>query len=257
MAAPARHTPSVATRRATFRFYAGLNDFLPPRRRGVSFEQAFCGAPTVKDLIEAQGVPHPEVDLVLADGEPVDFGWAVEDGARVSVYPAFVSIDVAPLTRVRPPPLEDVRFVLDGHLGRLARYLRMAGFDALWQHDARDEELARASSGSRRILVTRDLGLLKRREVSHGYWVRATDPAQQLGELVRRFDLSPLTAPFQRCLRCNTRLEPVAKAAIAERLPPRVRERHDAFTRCPSCDRLYWPGTHQQRMTRLLESALL
>lgn len=243
-------------RRAIFRFYAGLNDFLPPQRRGASFEQAFFGAPAVKDLIEALGVPHPEVDLVLADGNAVDFGWRVADRSRVSVYPAFGAIDVARLTRVRPEPPEALAFVLDGHLGRLARYLRMAGFDTLWDAAARDEELARTSSRSHRVLVTRDLGLLKRREVRHGYWVRATDPARQLVELVRRFDLSRLAAPFQRCLRCNAPLAAVAKDAIAARLPPRVRARHESFKRCPSCDRLYWAGTHQQRMARLADSAL-
>jgi hypothetical protein len=242
--------------RAIFRFYADLNDFLPPHRRGVAFEQEFLGGPAVKDLIEALGVPHPEVDLVLADGEAVGFGWNVEDGARVGVYPAFEDIDVAPLTLVRPPPLDAFRFVLDGHLGRLARYLRMAGFDTSWAPEARDEELARSSADARRVLVTRDRGLLKRREVRYGYWVRATDPEDQLAEVARRFRLSRSAAPFSRCLRCNAVLEPVAKEFVAERLPPRVRERHDAFTRCPSCDRLYWPGTHRERMEQLLKRAL-
>ena len=242
--------------RATFRFYADLNDFLPPERRSESFEVRFFGTPSVKDLIEAIGVPHPEVDLVLADGAPVGFGWRVADGARVAVYPAFSSMDVAPVAAARPPPLPDLRFVLDGHLGRLARYLRLAGFDAAWDRAAADAELARLAAGTQRILLTRDVGLLKRREVSHGRWVRATDPARQLAEVVRRYDLARLAAPFTRCLRCNAVLEPVARDAIAERLPPRVRERHDVFTRCPSCDRLYWAGTHQRRMQQLLDGVL-
>jgi uncharacterized protein with PIN domain len=246
----------MTPKRATFRFYAELNDFLPPARRQSAFEHEFSGSPAVKDVVEALGVPHTEIDLLVADGEPVGFGWTVRAGARVSGYPRFTSIDVGPVTRVRPAPLQEPRFVLDVHLGRLARYLRMAGFDAWWSADARDEALARASSEARRILLTRDQGLLKRREVTHGYWLRETDPARQLAEVFRRFDLSRSAAPFRRCLRCNELLEPVARAQVVARLPPRVRERHDAYRRCPSCDRIYWAGSHQRRMALLLDAVL-
>jgi uncharacterized protein with PIN domain len=241
---------------AEFRFYAELNDFLPRSRRGTSFVHRFSGSPSVKDAIESLGVPHAEVDLILADGESVGFSFGLRDGVRVAVYPVFESIDVGPLTRVRPAPLRDLRFVLDGHLGRLARHLRMAGFDVLWRREAADEELASISAAERRVLLTRDRGLLKRSAVTHGYFVREVEPARQLAEVVRRFDLARAVAPFRRCLRCNDLLEPVAKEAVAERLPPRVRERHDDFRRCPACGRIYWAGTHHRRMTRLLEDVL-
>lgn len=237
--------------RATFRFYGELNDFLPPERRGVPFAHEFRGRPSVKDAIEALGVPHTEVDLVLADGESVDFSWTLRDGARVSVYPVFESIDITPLLRVRPVPLREVRFVLDGHLGRLARYLRMLGFDVRWRSDAGDEELARVSAEERRVLLTRDAGLLKRRIVTHGYRVRESDPRRQLAEVVRRLDLARSVAPFRRCLRCNDVLEEVRKEEVAAELPP-IRERQDAFRRCPSCRRLYWAGSHHRRMEQLV-----
>jgi uncharacterized protein with PIN domain len=238
--------------RALFRFYAELNDFLPPERRGVSFTHFFRGSPAVKDVIEALGVPHAEVDLVLADGESVDFSWALRDGARVSVYPVFESIDIAPLARVRPRPLRETRFVLDGHLGRLAAYLRMVGFDTRWRNECGDEELARISVDEHRILLTRDRGLLKRRAVTHGYWMREVDPKRQLAEVLRRFDLTRSLAPFRRCLRCNELLERVEKDLVAERLPPRVRERHEELVRCPSCQRIYWKGSHHERMKQLV-----
>jgi uncharacterized protein with PIN domain len=244
------------TRRAVFRFYAGLNDFLPRARRGVAFVHPFAGSPAVKDAIESLGVPHPEVDLVLADGEPVELGWRLRDGARVSVYPRFESLDVAAVTLVRPAPLADARFALDAHLGRLARHLRMLGFDARWERDVRDDELARIAAEEQRVLLTRDVGVLKRSCVTHGYWVRAHDPVTQLAEVVRRFDLSRSLAPFRRCLRCNGLLEPVAKEAVQERLPPRVRAQRDAFRRCPSCARIYWAGSHTVRMDRLIRSTL-
>lgn len=239
-------------KRAHFRFYAELNDFLPPARRGVAFPHEFHVGPSVKDVIESLGVPHTEIDLILADGESVDFAWILRDGARVSVYPVFESIDIAPVLRVRPAPLREVRFVLDVHLGRLARYLRMLGFDARWRNDAPDEELARCSAAEHRILLTRDSGLLKRRIVSHGYRVREADPRRQLAEVVRRLDLTRAIAPFRRCLCCNALLEAVRKEDVADALPPRVRERHGAFRRCPSCGRVYWAGSHHRKMERLI-----
>jgi uncharacterized protein len=241
---------------AHFRFYAELNDFLPPARRGVAFLHEFGGRPSVKDVVESLGVPHTEVDLILADGESVDFSWTLRDGARVSVYPVFESIDITPVLRVRPSPLREVRLVLDVHLGRLARYLRMLGFDALWPGDAPDEELARISAAEHRILLTRDSGLLKRRIVTHGYRVRALDAPGQLAEVVRRLDLFRAISPFRRCLRCNVLLETVRKDDVLDELPRRVRERHDAFRRCPTCRRVYWAGSHVARMGRLVAGVL-
>lgn len=239
-------------KRAHFRFYAELNDFLPPARRGVTFAHEFTGGPSVKDVVEALGVPHTEVELVLADGESVDFSWTLRDGARVSVYPVFESIDVAPLVRVRPAPLREVRLVLDVHLGRLARYLRMLGLDALWPGDVPDEELARLSADERRVLLTRDAGLLKRKAVTHGCFVREREPRRQLLEVVRRLDLGRALAPFRRCLRCNVLLEDAHPADVAAEVPAGVRERHHAFRRCPACRRVYWAGSHVRRMERLV-----
>lgn len=253
-------TPPAAERtpmkRACFRFYAELGDFLPPARRGVTFAHAFRGGPAVKDVIESLGVPHTEIDLILADGESVDFAWILRDGARVSVYPVFESIDITPIARVRPAPLREVRLVLDVHLGRLARFLRMLGLDARWRRDAGDEELARLSADEHRILLTRDAGLLKRRIVTHGYRVRELDPRRQLAEVVDRLDLLRSVVLFTRCLRCNALLEAVRKEDVAAGLPPRVRERHDAFRRCPSCGRVYWAGSHHRRMEQLISDLL-
>lgn len=241
--------------RAIFRFYGNLADFLPAARKGVAFEHEFLGAPSVKDVIESLGVPHPEVALVLADGDSVDFAWRVRDGARVSVYPEFTAIDVRHVTRVGADLPRELRFVVDVHLGKLARYLRMAGLDAAWQRDADDEELARLAADECRVVVTRDVALLKRREVIHGCWVRATHPARQLAELAIRYRLSRHAAPFSRCVRCNVALQRVEKQEVAESLPDRVREGHEVFHRCTACGRIYWAGTHVRRMRRVLEAA--
>jgi uncharacterized protein with PIN domain/sulfur carrier protein ThiS len=240
------------TRYVHIRFYAELNDFLAPERQGRSFSIPFHVGPTVRDLIESAGVPHTEVDLVLVNGQSVDFSHQVRDGDRVSVYPVFESLDISPLARVRPQPLRHLRFVLDVHLGRLAAYLRMLGFDVLYRNDYGDEELARLSSEEDRVLLTRDLGLLKRARVTRGYYVRETSPRAQLADVVGRFDLAPLAQPFARCLACNRLLETAPAGEVAGAVPPGVLARHSEFLRCPGCRRVYWKGTHYDRMQRLI-----
>ena len=238
------------------RFYAELNDFLPPHRRQVTFAHEVKGRASVKDVIESLGVPHTEVDLILVNGESVDFGYLVQEGDRIAVYPVFESIDITPLLRVRPRPLRESRFVVDGHLGRLAAYLRMLGFDTLYRNDYTDAELACLSAEEGRILLTRDRGLLKRSQVTHGYCLRNTAPREQLVEVLRRFDLFGLVEPFQRCLRCNSLLRPAAKEEVWDLLPPRVREEQGEFHQCPACGQVYWKGSHYRRMARFVEHLL-
>jgi uncharacterized protein len=239
-----------------FRFYAELNDFLPPAKRGVAFLHKLDAPAAVKDLIEAIGVPHTEVDLILANGESVGFDYRVQDGDRISVYPVFETLDITPILRVRPEPLRRIRFVLDTHLGRLAAYLRLLGFDTLYRNDYLDEQLAHLSQAERRILLTRDRGLLKRSQVTHGYCVRATNPQQQLAEVVHRFDLAGAARPFTRCLRCNGLLHPIPAVAAGHGLPSVTGEHHEKYSQCESCERVYWPGSHYRRMQRLLDGIL-
>ncbi len=236
-----------------FRCYAELNDFLPPQRRQTPFLYRFDGAPAVKDAIEAIGIPHTEVDLILVNGEAVDFGHHLRDGERVSVYPVFESLDITPIIRLREQPLRVTRFVLDGHLGKLARRLRMLGFDALHRAGFEDREIVAISVEQRRIILTRDRALLKHGAVTHGYWLRSADPDEQAVEVLTRFDLFSRTAPFSRCLACNGRIEGVEKREIAHLLPLRTRRQHDEFHRCADCGKVYWKGSHYREMTALVE----
>ncbi len=238
---------------AIFRFYAELNDFLPRRRRFANSVYQFPDHPSVKDAIEAQGVPHTEVELILVNGESRNFDYQMQDGDRVSVYPVFELLDVSPLLRVRPEPLREARFVLDAHLGRLAVYLRLLGFDTLYRNDYGDEELARISHEEARILLTRDRGLLKRGAVTHGYAVRQTAYREQVAEVLRRFDLYAAVRPFTRCLACNGLLEPVEKEAVLEQLPENTREYFQEFWRCASCGKVYWKGSHYEHMREFVE----
>ena len=238
--------------KAHFRFYAALNDLLPLQRRGRSFSHDFAAPASVKDAIEAFGVPHTEVDLILANGEPAAFSHPLRDGDTISVYPLFRSLNPGPLAYLQRSKGE-IHFVLDTHLGKLAAHLRMLGFDSLYRNDCEDEELAYISSSQQRTLLSRDRGLLKRSVVTHGYLVRETQPDQQLIEVVSRYNLSRLIAPFRRCLHCNALLQPVAKELINDRLLPDTRQRYHQFHLCPECDRVYWKGSHYQRMTSLIE----
>lgn len=232
----------------TVRFYGSLNDFLPARRKQTAFSGSFQHRASVKDTIESLGVPHPEVGLLLANGQSVGFSYRLEDGDFISVYPAFEALDVTEVSRVLPTPLPEYRFVLDCHLGKLAAFLRMLGFDTLYRNDYADPQLAQLSSQENRVLLTRDRGLLMRSAVVYGYYVRNTQPHQQLREVIERFGLAGHLAPFQRCLVCNGLLHPVDKAAVFAQLPPLVQQSQDVFFQCSHCGRVYWEGTHFQRM---------
>ncbi|WNG53991.1 twitching motility protein PilT [Archangium gephyra] len=239
--------------RLQVRFYGALNDFLAPERRGVEFVHTVQGTPAVKDLIESLGPPHPEVDVMLVDGEAVDFSHRVGDGQRLAVYPAFTSIDVTPLVRVGPPALPEPRFLLDVGLGRLAGLLRMLGFDTLWRNDYADDVLARQSREERRILLTRDIGVLKRSEVVHGYFPRETDPSQQLVEVVRRFQLTAHMRPFSRCIPCNGVLSGASPEEVRGRVPENVHATFTRFQQCPECKRVFWAGSHHDRMQVIID----
>jgi uncharacterized protein with PIN domain len=235
------------------RFYAGLNDFLAPWRRGRATPYSFTVSGSVKDMVEALGVPHTEIDLILVNGQSVDWSYRLRDKDGVSVYPPFQSVDVAPLIHWSSPSPRPPRFVLDSHLGRLAAYLRMLGFDTLYSKDYRDEDLARISSLEGRIVLTRDVGVLKRKLITHGYWIRATIPRQQVIEIVRRFDLAGLIVPFRRCVHCNNLLRAASKSSVLDRLLPETRQHYDEFYICEVCNQIYWKGSHYRRMCHFME----
>lgn len=238
------------------RFYAELDDLVAPARRGRASEVEVGPGTTVKDLAESLGVPHTEIEVILVNGRSVDFAYRLEPGDRVAVYPVFEAFDVTSVVRLRPAPLRQPRFILDVHLGRLARYLRLLGFDSLWRNDADDVALVRTSIGERRTLLTRDRGILKRAVLTHAYYVREREPRRQALEVLRRFDLVDAVAPFGRCLECNGVLVDVAKEEVEELLPPRVRQGFDDFRRCEACRRVYWKGSHYVRLRALVDDLL-
>ncbi|MBI1194453.1 MAG: twitching motility protein PilT [Gammaproteobacteria bacterium] len=236
------------------RFYEELNDFLAPERRKVAFRHQLKQWGSVKDLVESLGVPHTEVDLILVNGTSVDFDYLVRDGDRISVYPVFEALDITPVTHLRPTPLRDPRFVLDGHLGKLAAYLRLLGFDTLYRNDYDDPTLARISADEHRILLTRDRRLLMRKQISHGYFVREIHPRKQLREVLERLDLFRAQRPFTRCMHCNGEIRPVEKSAVEAMLPPLTKAWCMDFRQCARCGKVYWRGAHFDRLEKIVRS---
>lgn len=249
------HSETAAPNKAVFRFYAELNDFLPPGKRQREFEYNFRGSPGIKDAIEANGVPHPEVDLIVVNGVSVGFDYNLSDGDVVSVYPVFEALDVSPIIRLRPRPLRETRFVLDVHLGKLARALRLLGFDSAYDRGAEDAAIIETAAAEQRIILTRDRELLKSNAVTHGSWVRSTDPREQLTEVLERFDLRKQVKPFTRCTVCNGAIEPADTDEARREAPERVRKWCKEYFRCTDCGKLYWKGTHFDRLSDFVDWA--
>ena len=242
--------------RATFRFYEELNDFLAPQRRRREFSVSCARAATTKHMIEALGVPHTEVELILLNGESVGFDALLLDGDRVAVYPTFEAFDVTPLLQLRDEPLRATRFVADAHLGGLAHLLRMMGFDTLYDNAFADDEIERLAMAEHRIVLSRDRELLKRRAIMHGMYVRALHSPQQLRDVFERLQLARSARPFTRCLHCNGLLVAIAKADALPCVPPRVAAHHERFSACTQCARVYWEGSHWRRMRELIDDVL-
>jgi uncharacterized protein len=242
-------TPSCAS----FRFYAELNDHLPLCDQYQVVEKRFFVPASLKDMVESFGVPHTEVDLVLVNGDSSDFSHLIHNGDRVAVYPVFESIDIAPVLRLRPQPLREPKFVLDVHLGRLAGYLRMLGFDTIYLNRLDDRELVQISCRQRRVLLTRDRGVLKHSAVTHGYWLRETDSRRQAAEVVGRFDLTRSLRPFTRCIVCSQPLRDTSIAEVRNRVPSKINEWCKVYRECAGCRRVYWEGSHYQRMRHWIE----
>lgn len=233
---------------AYIRFYEELNDFLDISRRKKEYRVFFELKRTVKDLIEGEGVPHVEVDLILVNGVSVGFDHHVLDGDRISVYPEFELLDISPVTRLRPQPLRRTRFIADANLGRLARYLRMTGFDTLFDINLDDGDIIRIAREEKRIILTRDMGILKNGMVSRGYFIRNQQPDRQLAEVVKKFDLKRRFKPFIRCIVCNGNILPVNREDVVDQLPEQVQSDFSEFFRCDHCGRIYWKGSHYERM---------
>lgn len=228
---------------AWFDFASDLQPLLKRGLRDQPVGMRFQGPQSVKHLIESLGIPHTDIGPLTANGERIGLDYIVHDGDRIEVRA------VAPAADETTEP----RFVLDGHLGRLASHLRMLGLDCLYHNAYEDEELVRISVGEDRILLTRDRLLLMHKVITQGYLLRSLDSTEQLYEVVRRYGLVKWVRPFERCMNCNHPLEPVRKESVLEKLEPLTKKYYDEFKLCPGCGKVYWKGSHYERMLELIE----
>ncbi len=238
------------------RFYEELNDFLVPEKRKLCFSHTIMQTTTVKDLVESLGVPHTEIDLILVNGKSVDFSYLIQHHDYISVYPTFETLDISELIRLQAKPLRKPRFILDVHLGKLAKYLRLLGFDVVYETNFADEIIVLRSEKEQRIVLTRDIGLLKNKTITHGYWIRHTEPTQQVKEVLSRFNLAKQCHPFTRCLNCNGPLSRVAKNKIMTQIPPLTPKFYQTFLQCQSCKKIYWQGSHYTKLKHWLKNVL-
>ncbi|MEZ4520255.1 MAG: Mut7-C RNAse domain-containing protein [Thermomicrobiales bacterium] len=239
----------------TIRVYGDLNDFLPVSRRQASFEREIRRPTSIKDLIESAGIPHTEIDALLLDEQPAEFDRLVDEPCRIAAYPRFTELPFMSGGGLLPPLPNPPQFILDVHLGKLARYLRILGFDARYANSLDDDELVQISVDDDRILLTRDRQLLMRRALSLGYYVRETNPRAQVTEIIQRLRLTGQMLPFSRCPACNRQLRPVAKPEIESRLEPLTSRYFDEFWICEGCERIYWEGSHHARLREIVNAA--
>lgn len=243
---------------ATFTVYDDLKFFLSRKHKSGVINHEWEWKASVKDMIESLGVPHPEIDLIIVNGKSVGFDYIVQDNDDIHVYPMpyYATHQHEGKVRIIPEFEGRPRFILDTHLGRLASYLRMMGFDTLYRNDYPDDELAEVSNAEQRILLTRDVGLLKRALVIHGYYVRNTNPRKRLHEVAQRYQLADQIQPFQYCLKCNGLLHAVNKADIRDQISDKTAEFYEDFHQCDSCEQIYWKGSHYIKMEKLLDEVL-
>lgn len=241
---------------AHFQFHGRLNYFLPKHRRYHVIHHTFKWRASVKDMVESLGPPHCEVALVVVNGVSVQFDYIVQPDDVIDVYADFDAVALPEKIALRPELTGRPRFVLDTHLGRLASYLRMLGFDTLYRNDYPDDELAYVSNTENRILLTRDVGLLKRSLVIYGYFMRETAPKKRLSEVLERYDLKDHIVPFKHCMKCNGALHPVKKATILDEITTQTATHFEEFHRCDDCRQIYWKGSHYSRMQTFVADVL-
>jgi len=240
----------------TFRLYAELNDFLPKDNRQKPFRQSFKTPVTVRETIESLGIPLSEVDLILVNGESAPMSHSLKENDNISIYPVFESMDISSKTKVRDKALRETKFILDCHLGKLAKYLRMLGFDTLYSNSFEDDEIIDIADEQHRIILTRDKLLLRSQKISHGYYIRTIDKHEQLKEVVRKFDLHSQFLSFTRCMTCNSCLQKVNKEDIIHKIEPETATIYNEFYMCKPCDKVFWRGSHFKRMEQYIRDLL-
>ena len=233
---------------ATFHFFHSLNDFFSKSQKNTVVVYRFNPGTSVKDAIEAIGIPHVEVDSILVNNLPENFNYILTDSDNVEVFPYSANASIKP---------HPTKFIVDVHLGKLARLLRLTGFNTLYANNYTDKEIVTKAVDDNRIALTRDVGLLKHKAITYGYWLRSQIAEEQLAEIISRFNLLAEIKTFTRCLVCNGEIVPVSKESIIEKLPANTKEQFNEFYQCEQCKRVYWKGSHYEKMEKFIEQIFL
>ncbi|MFB4310705.1 Mut7-C RNAse domain-containing protein [Actinomadura sp. GTD37] len=233
----------------TIRVAGELLMFLPATRREPVTRVPCDGTSTLGHLVESLGVPLPEAGPMTIGGARVEPSARPDGGDEVHV---------AAVPRPQPVPLEPgqaaPRFLLDVHLGTLARRMRLLGLDTAYHNDMDDPALVVQANAERRVLLTQDRGLLRRRALWFGAYVRGSRPDDQLRDLLGRF--APVLRPWTRCTACNGELVPVDKSEIAGDLEAGTRRNYDVYGRCADCGQLYWRGAHGGHLEEIVRASV-
>ncbi|MGE5394050.1 MAG: Mut7-C RNAse domain-containing protein [Candidatus Saccharibacteria bacterium] len=238
--------------RVIFRFYEELNDYLPEEMRKGWIESSAEPGTSVGEKIASYGIPLGDIDLILVNQQSESFNYILQNEDRISVYPVFESFDISRVSKLRDKPLRELAFICDVHLGRLCKYLRMLGFDTLYSNDYTPQKIIEISNAEKRIILSKNIQLIRHKEVTHAYWVRSANPREQLNDLIYGLDILKWAQPLTRCLNCNSMLERVKKEDIINRLEERTATYYTEFFRCPGCDQIYWKGSHYESMLEFI-----
>ncbi|HAH25485.1 MAG TPA: twitching motility protein PilT [Prolixibacteraceae bacterium] len=240
----------------SFRFYEELNNYLPEELRQVWVESNIETKASIGEIIQSLGIPPDEIDLVLVNQQSKSLDYLLQDGDRVSIFPVFESFDLSEMNQLREKPLRNPSFILDVHLGRLCKYLRMLGWDTLYSNQYTPEQMIELSLQEKRILLSRSIQLTRHKQLTHAWWVRSSNPLEQLKDLVTRLDLSSQADPLTRCLNCNNKLISIDKTEVVGRLEDRTAKYYSEFFVCRKCDQIYWKGSHYENMVKFIEQHL-
>jgi len=246
----------MVLKKATFCFFNELNDFISKRKKRSLIPYRFEGNPTVKNVIESIGIPHTEIDIILVNNESVKFSYHLKNRDLIFVYPFSNYLNFSNVIHLIENPLDKPKYIVDVHLGKLAKYLRMLGYDTLYKNSYKDIEIIKIARNEKRIVLTRDLGILKNKDVILGYWLRSQNPKDQLIEVITRFNLISSIQPFHRCINCNGIIKKTDKGSVIDNLNSETIKYSDEFYQCESCKNIYWKGTHYYKMKKFIDDLL-
>ncbi len=262
----------VIINKIEFRFYAELNNFIDientnnlelagktdsPIVNNKYYIHYYRGHPSIKDRIESLGIPHTEIALILKNGNPVEFSYLVQKNDQFSIYPYFYNIKLPEDYKLQEEYPLKPKFILDVHLGKLARFLRRFNFDTLYSNIYSDSEIVEIAEKENRIILTRDLGLLMRKKVKWGCFIKYDDPQKQLKQVFKRYDLAQYYKRKEsRCVNCNSVLVDIDKEKIIDKLKEKTKKYYDEFKICPDCSKIYWRGSHYYQTENILEDII-